>query len=157
MKKITLYDLNLNQGYSSLSALLNEGSIGTYRNKDRYIAIDYHSSQRDIFDVWHLMNSYINVGDNLICYSHIGEIGRRSTSIQITKSNQEYSLDESFEYMGPTEMSDSFIKKTTEDVNASLPVGFRTTNTSYGWYNDRGTQYWLILLIVVIIFFTCSI
>lgn len=34
MKKITLYDLNLNQGYSALSALLNEGVIGTYRNKD---------------------------------------------------------------------------------------------------------------------------
>lgn len=157
MKKITLYDLNLNQGYSALSALLNEGAIGTYRNKDQYIAIDYHSSQRDKFDVWHLMNSYINVGDNPIRYSHIGEIGRRSTSIQITKNNQEYSLDVSFDYMGPTELSDSFIKKTTEEVNATLPVGFRTTNTSYGWYNDRGTQYWLILLIVVIIFFTCSI
>lgn len=73
------------------------------------------------------------------------------------QSNQEYSLDVSFDYMGPTELSDSFIKKTTEEVNATLPVGFRTTNTSYGWYNDRGTQYWLILLIVVIIFFTCSI
>ena len=90
MKKITLYDLNLNQGYSALSALLNEGAIGTYRNKDQYIAIDYHSTQRDKFDVWHLMNSYINVGDNPIRYSHIGEIGRRSTSIQITKNNQVY-------------------------------------------------------------------
>ena len=84
------------------------------------------------------MNSYINVGDNPIRYSHIGEIGRRSTSIQITKNNQVYSLDVSCDYMGPTELSDSFIKKTTEEVNATLPVGFRTTNTSYGWYNDRG-------------------
>lgn len=157
MKKIALYDLNLNQGYSALSTLLNEGSVGTYRNKDQSIAIDYHSSQRDKFDVWHLMNSYINVGDNPICYAHIGEIGRRSVGTQITKTNQEYSLDVAFEYEGSSELSDRFIKKTTEEVNAALPVGYRTTNASYGWYDDSGTQYWLILLIVVIIFFTCSI
>ena len=157
MKKIALYDLNLNQGYSALSALLNEGSVGTYRNKDQYIAIDYHSSQRDQFDVWHLMNSYINVDGNPICYAHIGEIGRRSVSNQITKNNQEYSLDVAFDYTGTYELSDQFIKKTTEEVNAALPVGFRVTNTSHGWYDDKGTQYWLILLIVVIIFFTCSI
>lgn len=59
--------------------------------------------------------------------------------------------------MGTYELSDQFIKKTTEEVNAALPVGFRVVNTSYGWYDDKGTQYWLILLIVVIIFFTCSI
>lgn len=157
MKKIALYDLNLSQGYSALSALLNEESVGTYRNKDQYIDIDYHSSQRDKFDVWHLMNSYINVGDNPICYAHIGEIGRRSVSTEIPKKNQEYSLDVAFVFEGSYELSDRFIKKTTEEVNAALPVGFRTTNASRGWYDDRGTQYWLILLIVVIIFFTCSI
>lgn len=157
MKKIALYDLNLSRGYSALSALLNEGSVGTYRNKDQYIDIDYHSSLRDKFDVWHLMNSYINVEDNPICYTHIGEIGRRSVSNKITKNNQEYSLDVAFEFEGSQEMSDRFIKKTTEEVNAALPVGFRTTNASHGWYDDSGTQYWLILLIVVIIFFTCSI
>lgn len=157
MKKIALYDLNLNQGYSALSALLNEETVGAYHNKDQYVTIDYHSSQRDKFDVWHLMNSYINVGDNPIRFSHIGEIGLRSVNTKITKKDQEYSLDVAFDYMGSPELSDSFIKKITEEINAALPVGFRTTNTSYGWYNDRGTQYWLILLIVVIIFFTCSI
>lgn len=157
MKRIALYDLNLSQGYSALSALLNEGSIGTYRNEDQHVDIDYHSALRDKFDVWHLMNSYVDVGGNPICYAHIGEIGRRSVGNQITKKNQEYSLDVAFNFAGTYEISDAFIKKTTEEVNAALPVGFRVVNTSRGWYDDRGSQYWLILLIVVIIFFTCSI
>lgn len=59
--------------------------------------------------------------------------------------------------MGSYNLSDQFIKQTTEEFNATLPVGFRTVNQSFGWYDDQGTQYWLILLIVVIIFFTCSI
>lgn len=157
MRKIALYELNLSQGYSALSALLNEGSVGTYRNKDQYVDIDYHSSQRDKFDVWHLMNSYINVGGTPICYAHIGEIGRKSVDTKITKNNQEYSLDVAFNFAGTHELSDSFIKRTTEEVNSALPVGFRVVNASHGWYNDKGTQYWLILLIVIIIFFICSI
>ncbi len=59
--------------------------------------------------------------------------------------------------MGSYDLSDRFIKQTTEEVNAVLPVGFRTVNESFGWYDDKGSQYWLILLIVVIIFFTCSV
>ena len=51
--------LNLGQCYSTLAALMDEGTVGTYRNKDQRIAIDYHSSERDKFDVWHLMNSYL--------------------------------------------------------------------------------------------------
>lgn len=157
MEKIALNNLNLRQCYSTLAALMDEGAVGTYRNKDQRIAIDYHSSERDKFDVWHLMNSYLTVGDRQVCYAHIGEVGKRNAATRITKTNQEYSLQVAFNFMGSYDLSDKFIKQTTEEVNAILPVGFRTVNESFGWYDDRGSQYWLILLIVVIIFFTCSI
>lgn len=157
MEKIALNNLNLRQCYSTLAALMDEGAVGTYRNKDQRIAIDYHSSERDKFDVWHLMNSYLTVGDRQVCYAHIGEVGKRNAATRITKTNQEYSLQIAFNFMGSYDLSDKFIKQTTEEVNAILPVGFRTVNESFGWYDDRGSQYWLILLIVVIIFFTCSI
>ena len=157
MEKIALNRLNLGQCYSTLAALMDEGTVGTYRNKDQRIAIDYHSSERDKFDVWHLMNSYLTAGDRQICYANIGEIGKRNAAARITKNNQVYSLQVAFNFMGSYDLSDKFIKKTTEEINAILPVGFRTVNQSFGWYDDRGSQYWLILLIVVIIFFTCSI
>ena len=157
MEKIALNNLNLRQCYSTLAALMDEGAVGTYRNKDQRIAIDYHSSERDKFDVWHLMNSYLTAGDRQICYANIGEIGKRNAAARITKNNQVYSLQVAFNFMGSYDLSDKFIKKTTEEINAILPVGFRTVNQSFGWYDDRGSQYWLILLIVVIIFFTCSI
>lgn len=157
MEKIALNSLNLRQCYSTLAALMDEGTVGTYRDKDQRIAIDYHSSERDKFDVWHLMNSYLTAGDRQICYANIGEIGKRNATARITKNNQVYSLQVAFNFMGSYDLSDKFIKKTTEEINAILPVGFRTVNQSFGWYDDRGSQYWLILLIVVIIFFTCSI
>lgn len=157
MEKVALHDLNLRQCYATLAALMDKGGVGTYRNQNQRIAIDYHSSDRDKFDVWHLMNSYLTVGDRQVCYAHIGEIGKRDAAKRITKTNQVYSLQVAFNFMGSYNLSDQFIKKTTEELNATLPVGFRTVNQSFGWYDDQGTQYWLILLIVVIIFFTCSI
>lgn len=157
MEKIALNNLNLRQCYSTLAALTAEGTAGTYRNKGQRIAIDYHSSERDKFDVWHLMNSHLTVGDRQVCYAHIGEIGKRNAATRITKTNQEYALQVAFNFMGSYDLSDKFIKQTTDEVNAVLPVGFRTVNKSFGWYDDKGSQYWLILLIVVIIFFTCSI
>lgn len=157
MEKVALNNLNLRQSYSALAALMDEGSVGVYRDKDRRIEIDYHSSERDRFDVWHLLNSHLTIGDRQVCYAQIGEIGKRNAAKQITKTNQEYSLQVAFNFMGSYDLSDKFIRKTTEEVNAVLPVGFRTVNESFGWYDDQGTQYWLILLIVVIIFFTCSV
>ncbi len=157
MEKIALNNLSLTQCYSTLANLMEEGTVGTYRNGSQRIDIDYHSSERDKFDVWHLMNSYLTVGDRQICYAHIGEVGKRDAANRITKKNQEYSLQVAFNFMGSYSLSDKFIQQITEEVNAVLPVGFRTVNQSFGWYEDRGTQYWLILLIVVIIFFTCSI
>ena len=38
-----------------------------------------------------------------------------------------------------------------------MPVGYKCRNTSYGYYQDKGTQYWLLGLIIIIIFFVCSI
>ena len=50
-----------------------------------------------------------------------------------------------------------YVEKITKEFNAKMPVGYRCLNTSYGWYEDDGTQYWLILLIVIIIYFICAI
>lgn len=36
-------------------------------------------------------------------------------------------------------------------------MGFRCRNASHGYYEDHGTQYWLLGLVVVIIFVMCSI
>ena len=85
MEKIALNRLNLGQCYSTLAALMDEGTVGTYRNKDQRIAIDYHSSERDNFDVWHLMNSYLTAGDRQICYANIGEIGKRNAAARLRK------------------------------------------------------------------------
>ncbi|EJW89150.1 hypothetical protein EVA_22743, partial [gut metagenome] len=71
-EKVVLYDLNLKQGYEALSALLAENQLGTYEDGDKKMEIKSHSCERDRFDVWHLLHSYVPLGEKPICYAQIG-------------------------------------------------------------------------------------
>ena len=51
----------------------------------------------------------------------------------------------------------SYIKGMTDKYNDMFPVGFRCLDKTYGSYDDDGTQYWLIGLVAVIIFFILAI
>ncbi len=156
-ESIALYGVDLSAAHQSLAELLNSEQLGTYKNQDRSYAIDYHSSQRNKFDLWALMNQYLLVGDNYVRFSHIASIGERNAKQVIDKRNQEYTLSIAFNFLGSYTLADKFTNTTIDNMNKILPVGFAAKNRSWGWYNDKGEQYWLILLIVVIIFFMCSI
>ena len=85
------------------------------------------------------------------------DVERREAKNCIPKKNQEYVLRVAFNVLGSYTYTSKYIEKITKEYNAKMPVGYRCLNTSYGYYKDDGTQYWLILLIVVIIYFICSI
>ena len=156
-ERVALYNFNLGDGYNALGTILSSSDIGKYEANGVNTDISMVSSERDKFDVWNLFNSYVSVGDKQVKYSLLGEIGQRKARSSIQKKNQEYSISVAFNFMGSYELSDKYVKEVTTELNATLPVGFRSVNDSYGWSDDDGSQYWLILLIVVIIFFICSI
>jgi len=158
MEKLALYDLNLTNIYSSLTEKISNSGVTTIDDKNgKSIPVSLKSSIYDDFDIWMLKNSYIKVADKNIRYNMIGKIDKRKIDNKITKENQTYSLSVAFNYIGSWNLSNEFINGKIKEYNSKLPIGFSTGNRSYGWYNDTGEQYWLILLIVVIIFFVCSI
>lgn len=162
MKRVAMYEINLAQSYSALSNILSTQSVGSYKDTENgettSTDISMVSSKRADFDVWHLFNSYVDIGGGKqVRYSLLGEVGKRKARQSIKKVNQEYSIAVAFNYLGSYELADRFIKETTEELNSSLPVGFKCLNNSEGYHEDTGSQYWLIFLIVIIIFFVCSI
>ncbi|MFR9620229.1 MAG: efflux RND transporter permease subunit [Rikenellaceae bacterium] len=159
MEKVALYDYNLSSGYNSLKSLLNSGSGGRIYGDNFRIDVTVESSERDNFDVWHLLNSYVPVGNSgkMIKYSLISEIGKRKSQSVISKRNQEYTLEIGFNFLGSAELTNRFVEYVTDEMNSRLPVGYNSQNGSDWWFDDTGEQYWMLLLIVVIIFFVCSI
>ena len=84
-------------------------------------------------------------------------IERREAKNCIPRENQEYVLRVAFNILGSYTYTSRYIKRITEEFNQKMPVGYKCRNTSYGYYQDKGTQYWLLGLIIIIIFFVCSI
>ena len=157
-EKLSLYDLNLKNMYSALTEKMSNSNITTLKDKnDKSISVSLKSSLYDNFDIWMLKNSYIKVAGKDVRYSMIGKIDKRKIDNKISKENQTYSLSVAFNYIGSYSLSSKFISDKIKEYNGKLPIGFTASNNSYGWYNDTGKQYWLILLIVIIIFFVCSI
>ena len=156
-EKVAALNIDMSQCVGALSSLLSDSRAGSYRDENHAFEIVCHSSERDKFDLWHFSNSYIPLGDKQVRLSHLGSINKRSSQRIIVKRNQEYVFQVAFNFNGTQELADRYIKRLTQDLNNTLPVGYRTYNRSIGYYEDTGSQYWLILLIVVIIFFICSI
>jgi len=156
-EKLLLYGIDKQQLYRALRELLSEQSLGRYTDERVNTDLQMVSLQRDAFDLWHLENAHLRVGDKEVRVSEFGQIEQRQAKKAISKANQEYTLNVSYNYIGSYESETRFINDVLERFNNSLPIGYRCQNTSAGYYRDTGTQYWLILLIVVIIFFICSI
>lgn len=167
-ERMALYGFDLNSTHQALKEILSGYDIERLRvggrspgmkYKDKNMSADMYlkSSAKDKFDLWHLQNAYLKVNGTDTKLSDCMQIERREAKNCIPKKNQEYVLRVAFNVLGSYTYTSKYIEKITKEFNAKMPVGYRCLNTSYGWYEDDGTQYWLILLIVIIIYFICAI
>lgn len=156
-RRIALDSLNLTASHAALSEILSENKLGRY--KDRYIDSDItlRSDRNHSFDLWHLENSYIDVGDRSVRLSEYMGIERREAKNVIPRKNQEYVLRVAFNVLGSWSYTSKLVKEVTGEFNAKLPVGYKCYSPYYGWDEDESTQYWLLLLVVVIIYFICAV
>lgn len=156
-EKMALYGFDAARAHAVLREVLAGRDIDRYR--DTHFSSDMYlkSSWQDRFDVWRLDNSFLRVGENENRLSDFMSIKRREAKNCIPRENQEYVLRVAFNILGSYTYTSRYIKQITEEFNARMPVGYKCRNMSYGYYHDDGTQYWLLGLIIVIIFFVCSI
>ena len=156
-ERMTLYDFDLPAAHGRLRELLAGRDIDRYR--DTHFASDMFlkSAWQDRFDLWRLENTFLKVGETDCRLSDFMTIERREAKNCIPRENQEYVLQVAFNILGSYTYTSRYIERITKTFNQEMPVGFRCRNTSHGYYQDDGTQYWVLGLIVVIIFFVCSI
>ena len=85
------------------------------------------------------------------------DINLREAMNAIPRENQEYILEVAFNASGSGSYTEKLVKRTVEKYNNKFPIGFRCVNKTWGSYEDEGTQYWLIGIVAVIIFFIIAI
>lgn len=150
--------------HSSLSSMLEETDAGdiSIRRHGRmsHNALKTHAVVRptdnETFDLWQLENSYIRIDGRDVRPSHFMQINRRKAKNCIPRKNQEYVLRIAFNVLGSYSYTSRYINQVMEKFDKAFPVGFRCVNHEYWNDEDEGTQYWLIGLIAIIIFWICA-
>lgn len=143
--------------YSMRNMLAEDNADKIDITPDRKLPVVVRPTTKESFDEWQLRNSYINVGGRDVRPSGFMDINEREAKNVIPRENQEYMLEVAFNVLGSYTYTDKLLKRTIEKYNNVFPVGFRCKNRTWGAYEDEGTQYWLIGLVAIIIFFIISI
>lgn len=143
--------------HSSLQSLLADREAERIDVGGKMMDVTVRPSAAGSFDLWQMKNSYVGSGDQRVRPSGFMDISRRKAKNVIPRDNQEYVLRVAFNVLGSYTYTDRYIKGITEKYNAMFPVGFRCLNKTYGAYDDDGTQYWLVGLVAVIVFFVLAV
>ncbi len=154
---LNLDSVNVRDIHRTLSSMLAEHEMGKKAGSGQQTDYVLRPEENGKFDLWQLENSFVKVGGRDLHLTDFMNIDRREAKNCIPREKQEYVLRVAFNVLGSYKYASKYIKSITDEFNSKFPVGFRCVNKTYGSYEDKGTQYWLIGLVVIIIFFICTI
>lgn len=118
------------------------------------------SRQSQEFDIWNMQNVPQLVNGKPYKLSELATVEKGLIPQNVAKENQQYRLCLQYEYVGASNQGYKVQKRTVDDFNKTLPVGYSVEVESSrwgGWGQKDYKQYLLLALIVTIIFFTTSI
>ncbi len=152
------HGLSRADAYVTLRDPLFSAQVGTVTVGDEIRSVDLVSDRRSSFDVWNLRNEYLDVGGRPLRFTDIGTIERRHSGNNIHRLDHQYALTIAWEFIGNTNLAQKVIDAEVERLNKEvLPVGYHAEKTQYSWNDDKGKNVLLILLVIAIIYFVCSI
>ena len=152
--RMTMADVNPYSYYGTLSSLLYEEVIGKADHDGELSDVVLRSSDLDAYDLWHVVNSPVEIGESKVTLSGLGSIDKRRTGLEIQKENQSYTLEVRYDFIGSYELSRRLRTQVVDHFNNEiLPVGFKAEDPSGGWFYGNKERYaWLIFLIIAVIY-----
>ena len=157
--RMVMADVDPYSYYEALSSLLYEEVIGKADYGGEMSDVVLRSSDLDSYDLWHVVNSPLEIGESKVTLSGLGSIDKRRTGLEIRKENQSYTLQVRYDFIGSYELSKRFQEQVVDHFNNDiLPVGFKAENPSGGWFFHNKERYaWLIFLIIAVIYVMLAI
>ena len=158
-EKISVLGTSPYRFYSALRSPLYNGRIATVPDEDGYCGVDLVSSDAENFDMWHAVNSAVNLGAARVKLSDIGGLQKRKSGIPVRRRNQSFYLSVKYDFIGNWELSSAFAKEVLSYMNNEvLPMGYTAGRPVNGWFGDKDANYaWVILFVIAVIFVICSI
>ncbi|MCC8173157.1 MAG: efflux RND transporter permease subunit, partial [Odoribacter sp.] len=151
-------DLSPSDYYSFLREQLYSSSLNTIMRDGETMPVTLISEGFENFDVWHLTNDIITMKNKAIKLADLGTIQKRRSGNTINKTNQVYTITIAYDFLGPYELSSRVRKRTIDNINEILPLGFKAeASSSSPWNPNDKKQYLLLFLIIAIIYMICAV
>jgi len=123
-----------------------------------YQRIMFRAQQLAETDRWALYNNLLNVGDIYLKLSATGEMVQDVEQMEIFKENQQYIMFVAYDYIGSARFGARLHERIVNETNEVLPLGFRAEAVGgWGWRTIARKQYWLILVILIVMYVVCAI
>ncbi len=158
--KMAVAGVNPYRYYSELSTVLYSRGLTSVMEDGEMTSVVLKSSEAESFDLWNVVNSQVKVDSIYAKLSELGSVKKMRTGFPIVRNNQSYEVKVGFDFIGSYELSRSFIDKTVRYMNNEvLTMGYKaSTRKGGGWLSGKKSKYgWLIVLVIAVIFVTCSI
>ncbi len=154
---LALYGVRSGEVYQSAAEMLNPVYVGY--DKDKNVGSDVYLTpmSTSTLDLWHLENEQMNVGDGEVILPEVMSVKRREAKNVIPKKNQEYVLNVAFNVLGAYTYTEEYLKEVVAHFKKVLPVGYRCQNAFWQSPVEDPSNYWLLLLVAVVVFFICAI
>ena len=146
--------------YLALQSPLFSSYVMSLPYEGRYVGVRLESSTKDEFDIWHVDNEALDLGeDRRMKLSQVGSISKDLTGIPIQKENQSYAISVRFDFIGSFQLAEKAINEAIDYMNSEvLPVGFVARKNVGGLFDESKEKFaGLILLVVAMIFVLCAI
>ncbi len=157
--RMTALGVNPYRYYSRLYSMLYSTDMRSVPGDDGNISVVLKSDMSDSFDLWHVLNSRVQVDSVHARLSEIGSVVKKRTGLPIRRNNQSYEITVGFDFVGSYELARKFVDGTVEYLNDEvLPVGYKASSPSSGWWGKENKWKYarLLLLVIVIIYMMCS-
>lgn len=155
--RLGMYGLSPYDIHRELRMLLSPEYVGAY--KDHQMNVDVYLKPLPVeqYDLWHMENSQFHVDSLQLFASDVMKLQRREAKEVIPKENQEYVLNVAFNVLGSYTYTTEYLDSVMAHFKRNLPVGYHCEMPSYKGADSERANYWLLLLVAVLIFFICSV
>lgn len=153
-------DVNAMQLFETIRPIYGKDmEIGRVLTDNGTEKIKLTSHQSHEYDVWAMRYLPYGTTEKQYKLSELALVEKGQMPQEVAKENQQYRLCLQYEYIGSSEQGNKIQKRDLEEFNAGLPMGYsaESDNNAWGWGSKENKQYWLLLIVIGIIFFTTSI
>lgn len=155
--RLGMYGLSPYDIHRELRMLLSPEYVGAYKDQQMNVDVYLKPLPVEQYDLWHMENSQFHVDSLQLFASDVMKLQRREAKEVIPKENQEYVLNVAFNVLGSYTYTTEYLDSVMAHFKRNLPVGYHCEMPSYKGADSEGANYWLLLLVAVLIFFICSV